>query len=100
MAGLGPGGRAAAVLDWHRKRWTIETWFKTLKTGTRIRSRRLDAADDLRKCLAFDTVTVCHVADLTVLAREKPETPAAEALPEEDIDLLHTLLEAQGHRDV
>ena len=71
-----------------------------MKTGTRIKDRRLDSADDLRKCLAFDAVTAVHVADLTVLARERPETPATEAFPEEDIDLFHTLLEAQGHRYV
>ena len=91
---------AATVLDWYRKRWTIETWFRTLKTGTRIKDRRLDAADDLRKCLAFDAVTAVHVADLTVLARERPETPATEVFPQEDVDLLHTMLESQGHRDV
>ena len=39
-------------------------------------------------------------ADLTVLARERPETPATEVFPQEDVDLLHTLLEAQGHRNV
>ncbi len=91
---------ATTVLDWYRKRWTIETWFKTLKSGTRITDRRLDAADDLRKCLAFDAVTACHVADITMRARERPETPATEVCPERDIHLLHTLLEAQGHRGV
>ena len=90
---------AATVLDWYRRRWTIETWFRTLKTGTRIKDRRLDHADDLRKCIAFDAITACHVADLTILAQERPETPATEVFPEEDIDLLQTLLEAQGHRD-
>jgi len=29
-----------------------------------------------------------------MLARERLETPATETCPEEDIDLLHTLLEA------
>ena len=91
---------AATVLDWYRKRWTIETWFRTLKTGTRIKDRRLDHADDLRKCIAFDAITACHVADLTILAQERPETPATEVFPEEDIDLLQTMLEAQGHRNV
>ena len=60
--------RAAEVLDWHRKRWTVETWFKTLKSGTRIKDRRLNDAEDLRKCLAFDAVTAVHVADLTMIA--------------------------------
>ena len=91
---------AATVLDWYRKRWVIETVFKTLKTGTKIKSRRLDQADDLRKCLAFDAITACHVADVTILAREHPELPATEVFPAEDIDLLHTLLAAQGHRNV
>ena len=91
---------AATVLDWYRRRWTVETWFKTLKTGTRIRDRRLDSAGDLRKCLAFDAVTAVHVADITVMARERPGTPATEVFPKEDIDLLRTLLESQGHRDV
>ena len=59
---------AATVLDWYRKRWAIETWFRSLKTGTRIKARRLDHANDLRKCIAFDAITACHVADLTVLA--------------------------------
>ncbi len=54
----------------------------------------------LRKCLAFDAVTACHVADITMRARERPETPATEVCPERDIHLLHTLLEAQGHRGV
>ncbi len=91
---------AATVLGWYRTRWSIETWFRTLKTGTRIKDRRLDRADDLKTCLAFDAVTAVHVADLTVLARERPLTPASEVFAEEDIDLLRTLLESQGHREV
>ncbi len=91
---------AATVLGWYRTRWSIETWFRTLKTGTRIKDRRLDRADDLKTCLAFDAVTAVHVADLTVLARERPLTPASEVFAEEDIDLLGTLLESQGHREV
>ncbi len=92
--------RAAEVLDWYRRGRTVETWFRTLKSGTRIKDRRLNDAEDLRKCLAFDAVTAVHVADLTMNARERPETPATEVFPEEDIDLLHTLLEAQGHKGV
>lgn len=45
---------AATVLGWDGRTWKIETWFRTLKTGTRIRTggrgieygtpvRRLDA---------------------------------------------------------
>ncbi|MCY3995123.1 MAG: hypothetical protein OXF07_03190 [Rhodobacter sp.] len=78
----------------------LETWFRTLKTGTRIKDCQLDSADDLRKCLAVDAVTAVHVADITVLARERPETLATKVFPEEDIDPLHAMLESRGHRNV
>ena len=89
---------AGTVLDRYRRRRTIETWSGTLKSGTRIRDRRLDHAGDPGKCLAFDAITAMHVADLTVMARERPGTPAGEMFPEEDIELLHTMPESRGHR--
>ena len=66
---------AATALDRHRTRWSVETRFRTLKTGTRIKDSRLDSADDLRKCVAA-AVTAVHLADPAALARERPETPA------------------------
>ena len=45
-------------------------------------------------------MTASRVSDLTAPARERPETPATEVFPEADIDLLHTMLEWRGHRDV
>ncbi len=89
---------AGTVLDRYRRRRTIETRSGTLKSGTRIRDRRLDHAGDPGKCLAFDAITAMHVADLTVMARERPGTPAGEMFPEEDIELLHTMPESRGHR--
>jgi len=94
-----PAMFATTLLDWYRKRWTIETWFKTLKTGTRIKDRRLDTASDLQKCLAFDAVTACRVADMTERAREHPEFPATDMYSRADIELLQTLLKHQGHRN-
>jgi len=41
------------------KRWLIEEYFGDLKVGTRIKERKLNLADDLRKCLAIDAVTAC-----------------------------------------
>ena len=62
--------------------------------------RRLHSADDLHKCLAFDAVSAVHVADLTVLTPKRPETTANEVLPEQDVDLLHTILVSQDHRKI
>ena len=72
---------AQTVVTWYERRWTIEEYFKVLKTGARIEDRRLDHADDLRKCLAFDAVTACHVFDLERRARDKPDTRPTRSSP-------------------
>ncbi len=90
---------ALTVLDWNRGRWNGGTWFRTLRSGTRSRDRRLDTADGPPRRLASGAVTACRVAGITMLARERPDTPATEACPEEDIRLLLTLLSVQGHRE-
>ncbi len=92
--------RALTVLDRYRGRWTTGTWFRTLKSGSRSRDRRLDTADGPPRCLASGAVTACRVADIAMPARERPDTPATEACPERDIRLPPTLLSAQGHREV
>ncbi len=73
----GDGMRTAeTALRRYELRWRIEEYFRALKTGTRIKDRRLDAADDLRRCLAFDAITAFRVWDLQLLARESPDSPA------------------------
>ncbi len=52
---------ALKTVTFYERRWLIEEHFRALKVGTRIEDRRLDQADDLRKCLAFDAVTACRV---------------------------------------
>ena len=87
---------AKTAIRWYELRWTIELFFKALKSGTRIEDRRLDHADDLRKCLVFDAITACHVFDLERMARDKPDTPAGEVVTQEEIDVLYALRKAQG----
>ena len=75
---------ACTVLRWYELRWSIERFFHALKVGTRIEDRRLDEADDLRKCLAFDAITAFRVWDLSLLARERPDDPASRHVTEDD----------------
>ena len=90
---------AKTVVAWYERRWTIEEYFRVLKTGTRIEERRLDHADDLRKCLAFDAITACHVFDLQRMARDKPDTPADRVVADDEIVILYVRLIAYGiHR--
>ena len=74
---------AVRTVKWYEARWSIEEYFKALKTGTGIKERRFDCADDLRKCLAFDVVTAYRVFDLERMAREKPDIPARDVVGSE-----------------
>ncbi len=86
------GGTTAAdalkVVSFYEKRWMIEEYFKALKTGTRIKDRRLDQADDLRKCLAFDAITACRVMTIERMARCHPDTPASRIVDRDEITVV------------
>ncbi len=87
---------ARTVVAWYERRWTIEEWFRVPRTGTRVEDRKLDHADDLRKCLAFDAVTACRVFGLQRLAREKPDLPANRVVSDDEITILHVSLNDRG----
>jgi hypothetical protein len=55
---------AVHKLSWYARRWTIETFFKTLKTGCRIEDIRLTTADRLANCIAHSSR--CRLACLMV----------------------------------
>ena len=65
-------------LEWYARRWSIETFFKTLKSGCRIEDIRLTTADRLANCIALACVTAWRISWLTWLKRTEPEgSPAA-----------------------
>ena len=89
---------ARTVLRWYELRWRIERFFHALKVGTRVEDRRLDEADDLKKCLAFDAITAFRVWDLSLLARERPDDPAERHVTREDITALCALAAHHGFK--
>ena len=93
--GAGPD-TAREALRRYELRWRIERFFHALKRGTRIEDRRLDHADDLRKCLAFDVITAFRVWDLSLLARERPDDPAERHVTRRDITALRALAAHHG----
>lgn len=75
---------ACLRLSWYSRRWGIEVYHRTIKSGCRIEDRRLDDADNLESCLAIDLVVAWRIYWLTMVAREKPDTPCDQVLlPEE-----------------
>jgi hypothetical protein len=67
--------QACERIAWYAKRWCIEIYHRTLKSGCKIEDRRLEAAESLKTCLAIDMVVAWRVYYLTKLGREVPDSP-------------------------
>ena len=62
---------ATRVVQWYEARWTIEEYFKVLKSGLAAEKKKFDDVEDLRKSLVFDAVTAYRVFELERMARDK-----------------------------
>ncbi len=89
---------ALRVVTWYERRWLTGEWFAALKVGTRIRDRRPDAADDLRRCLASGAVTACTVMSAGRLARSAPDTPARTVVHPDGIHVPAIHMAKPSHR--
>lgn len=66
---------AIEKVEWYKKRWGIEVFHKTLKSGCRIENRQLEEADSLETCLALDMVVAWRIYYMSMMSREKPDLP-------------------------
>lgn len=63
------------VIDFYVVRWTIEVWFRTLKTGCRVEELQLETRARLQNCLAFYNIIAWRVLFLTLQNRAAPDQP-------------------------
>lgn len=68
---------ACQRLAWYAKRWGIEIFHRTLKSGCKIEDRQLGTAESLQSCLAIDMVVAWRIYHLTKLGREVPDAPCS-----------------------
>lgn len=66
---------ATEKLTWYARRWGIEVYHRTLKSGCKIEQRQLGSADRIEACLAIDMVVAWRIFHLTKLGRETPDVP-------------------------
>jgi len=71
-------------LAWYTKRWGIEIYHKTLKSGCRIEERQLGDAETIEACLAIDMVVAWRVYHMTKLGREVPDVPCTVFCDEDE----------------
>ena len=67
--------KATTVVGWYARRWGIEVFHRTLKSGCRIEDRQLGNDHRLEACLAIDMVVEWRLFHLTRLGREIPDAP-------------------------
>jgi Domain of unknown function (DUF4338)/Transposase DNA-binding/Transposase Tn5 dimerisation domain len=67
--------QALEKIAWYTKRWGIEVYHRTLKSGCKIETRQLGSADRIEACLAIDMVVAWRIMHLTQLGREHPDAP-------------------------
>jgi hypothetical protein len=67
--------QACEKIVWYTKRWHIEVFHRTLKSGCRIENRQLGSAHSIKAALSIDLVVAWRIFHLAKLGREVPDAP-------------------------
>jgi len=67
--------QALEKMEWYTKRWGIEVFHRTLKSGCKIEDRQLGNNHRIEACLAIDLVVAWRLFHLAKLGRETPDVP-------------------------
>ena len=76
------------VVDWYRARWTIEEYFKVLKTGCAMEKRQLADSYALSNALALLAPIAWRLLLLRNEARDQPKSPATQVFESDEIEVL------------
>jgi hypothetical protein len=83
-----------AIVDHYRARWTIEEYFKAIKSGCDFEKRQLQDYESLINLLAVFAPIAYRMLLIRSEARRTPEAPAGEVISQDHIDVLR----ARGRR--
>jgi hypothetical protein len=90
--GVSDAASAWQIVDWYKRRWTIEQLFRILKTqGLQIEDSRLETADRLLKLTAIATKAAVITLQLVQARDGQSADPASIAFNEEEIQALAAL---------
>ncbi|RPJ58558.1 MAG: IS4 family transposase [Acidobacteria bacterium] len=79
------------VVEGYRTRWTIEEYFKAVKTGCAYESRQLESYHALSNLLAYTFVVAYALLLMRALARTGRTWPATAILSDTEIEVLRKL---------
>lgn len=61
------------VIDYYIARWTVEIYFRVLKTGCRVERIQLETMHRMKNCLAMYKIIAWRILHLTYLNRQVPQ---------------------------
>ncbi len=76
--------QAMEKIDWYARRWGIEVYHRTLKSGCLIEERQLGTVTGLTNCLAIDMIVAWRILYMTRLGREVPDLPCTAVFTEDE----------------
>jgi hypothetical protein len=85
-------------VDWYKRRWAIEDFHRTLKSGCRIEDRQLTTADRLMSCLAIDVVVAARIEQMKKLAREQPDLCCTPIFDQSEMEVLQAHFDPEALR--
>lgn len=85
-----------AVVAIYQRRWLIEDFHLTLKSGCQIEALRLESADRLIKAILMYSAVALRIVALRDLARQEPTTPCTAILEPLQWQALYAYL--HGHK--
>jgi Transposase DNA-binding/Transposase DDE domain len=88
---VGTPEEIAFVVDCYRGRWTIEEFFKALKTGCQYERRQLESATSLLNALAIFAPVAWRLLLLRHLARGDDKSQAISALTPKQLEVLRAV---------
>ncbi len=83
------------VIEGYRTRWTIEEFFKAVKTGCAYQARQLESFHALENLLAYTLVVAYALLLMRSLARAQKRWPATAVLSDTELEVLRRLETAQ-----
>jgi hypothetical protein len=79
------------VIDSYRARWTIEEYFKALKTGCNYEKRQLESRHALLNALGVLAPLAWRLLALRSLSEDDPAAPASSLLDPDEIHVLRSM---------
>ena len=87
--------QAIELLQWYLCRWSIEIFFKILKSGCTIEKLQLEKVERIESALAFYLIIAWRVLYLTMLGRACPELPCNVVFADEEWQAVYIVAKRQ-----